>query len=857
MRHSLLDVRLCYPAWTMALALWVSELPAQTIYWTEYWPEERTSRILRAGADGGDVEVVLEQTIDQPVTVVVDQTNGHIYWTDSDRLSIQRANLDGSDVVKLVSTGPNDSPFGLALDIAGGKIYWTQQSQSGGALLRADLDGQNIEELAAGGTPTGLALDLAHAQLYYEAYGGLYRANLDGSRSELLFSGVGDWFVLDLAAEQVYWTIHGNTYCNGGKIRRADLDGSGVTDVVTGLHGPRGIALDLQGGKLYWTQDCWPDPRVRRANLDGSNVQDVVSGLVFPRGVTVEPLTGQIYWANHSVIGRAELDGGNLQTILQNEIDVPRDIQLDPLDHKMYWIDTGHGSIRRANFDGSDVEHVTDWVDLNFPSQIALGIPSRQVYWAFPSDVPFDGSIQRCGFDGSDVEDVIQNLNDPNGIALDLPAGKVYWTSGLFVGGPQIQCADLDSPNVTTLVTGSEQWRDIALHSYQSKMYWCSPAKIQRANLDGSNVEDVVTGLTSVRNIALDVPAGKIYWTDDQTPAPERVYRANLDGTDIEEILLPGSSRPWGIALDLTPHPIADCADLDRDGIRDDACVWWQNTGHACVATEIIFADMGGPDGRCAPDGTSDAHDKSHALNCFSNLGPIGYPCELSPPTAYNVDAAGLGTPCAPDGVCDANDAFAALNAWMGTTTCRCPSAGAAPEEPSSSFERRESAKLVLESEKPSIQPGELVRVDAYLAEQVTGLQGYQLHVAASGGRHGALELLDIAIEDRPDFVFAGVADTWRAFNLGTAQLLAGVDTVPAGTPAGSYLATFTYRASPDAAGTFLIEFRVSSQRIRPQERTFLFEAQARPVQVSTVLPAAITVDKLPRRAGRHRDGLD
>ena len=43
---------------------------------------------------------------------------------------------------------------------------------------------------------------------------------------------------------------------------------------------PLDIALDLAAGKMYWT-DNFTD-RIQSANLDGSNVQDVVTGLVGP-----------------------------------------------------------------------------------------------------------------------------------------------------------------------------------------------------------------------------------------------------------------------------------------------------------------------------------------------------------------------------------------------------------------------------------------------------------------------------------------------------------------------------------------------------------------------------------------------
>ena len=76
----------------------------------------------------------------------------------------------------------------------------------------------------------------------------------------------------------MYWTDSGT-----GKIQRANLDGSGVEDLVTtGLTAPRGIALDPRAGKMYWT-DYWTNT-IHRANLDGSQIEDLVTGDRAPVG---------------------------------------------------------------------------------------------------------------------------------------------------------------------------------------------------------------------------------------------------------------------------------------------------------------------------------------------------------------------------------------------------------------------------------------------------------------------------------------------------------------------------------------------------------------------------------------------
>ena len=66
-------------------------------------------------------------------------------------------------------------------------------------------------------------------------------------------------------------------------------------------------------GKLYWTE--WN--KIRRANLDGTSVEDVVTDLSIPRNLTLDPRNGKMYWSEllGSLMKRANLDGSNSETI--------------------------------------------------------------------------------------------------------------------------------------------------------------------------------------------------------------------------------------------------------------------------------------------------------------------------------------------------------------------------------------------------------------------------------------------------------------------------------------------------------------------------------------------------------------
>jgi hypothetical protein len=82
---------------------------------------------------------------------------------------------------------------------------------------------------------------------------------------------------LDLLARQICWTdVIVDT------IRRANLDGTGVIDLITGLDDPVAIALDIDGSQMYWADFVSGSPSTRtimRANLDGTGVTTLITDL--------------------------------------------------------------------------------------------------------------------------------------------------------------------------------------------------------------------------------------------------------------------------------------------------------------------------------------------------------------------------------------------------------------------------------------------------------------------------------------------------------------------------------------------------------------------------------------------------
>ena len=169
----------------------------------------------------------------------------------------------------------------------------------------------------------------------------------------------------------MYWT-------GFDTIQRANLDGSEVEDLVaSGLVAPDGLALDLGGGKMYWTDSG--TATIQRANLDGSEVEDLVtSGLVAPDGLTLDPGAGKMYWTDKGTakIQRANLDGSEVEDLIASGLLRPEGLALDPDAGKIYWVDVRTAKIQRANLDGSEVEDLIT-SGLNGPIGLALDLRSN------------------------------------------------------------------------------------------------------------------------------------------------------------------------------------------------------------------------------------------------------------------------------------------------------------------------------------------------------------------------------------------------------------------------------------------------------------------------------------------------
>jgi hypothetical protein len=277
-----------------------------------YFLDLRGGRVLSANPDGSDLKILLDGHKTGMDGIAVDPAARHIFWTNMGKMkandgSIERLDLDGNNLTMVVPAGGAFTPKQLKLDARNGKLYWSDRE--GMRVMRSNVDGSNIETLVETGHGdaarmdarnwcVGIALDIDHGQIYWTQKGGdnagtgsIRRADMNLQKGEdpahrsdveVLFDGLPEPIDLDLDPEKrmLYWTDRGDPPA-GNTVNRAPMDAragkkrAGPEILIRDLHEGIGIALDLKGGRMFFTD---LGGTVYSANLDGSDKKMLLTG---------------------------------------------------------------------------------------------------------------------------------------------------------------------------------------------------------------------------------------------------------------------------------------------------------------------------------------------------------------------------------------------------------------------------------------------------------------------------------------------------------------------------------------------------------------------------------------------------
>ncbi len=305
-------------------------------------------------------------------------------------------------------------------------VFWVESAFDNPRLVKTGPDSTELFSfpLAPGSQPQGLALD-ENMMLFWNDLSfinaQIYKAPDDFSSVTVIADSLSvlRGMAIDPQNHKIYWTS--TNLISGPKIGCADMDGQNPEILID--FGPgssntsHSISLDAAAGKMYWTN--FGEGKIQRADmLAGAVPEDIVSGLDGPSGIAVDADSGIIFWTemNGGQIKSADLDGTNI-TLLVSGLSYPNYISVNRSLNRMAWTEMGSGKVKSAGLDGSDMLDYA--VNALAPAGIVIEQPPDTSF-AGPAElriVPDDPTLQVQNFIQFDAR-----LVDSNGTARDTDA---------------------------------------------------------------------------------------------------------------------------------------------------------------------------------------------------------------------------------------------------------------------------------------------------------------------------------------------------------------------------------------------------------------------------------------------------
>ena len=229
---------------------------------------------------------------------------------------------------------------------------------------------------------------------------------LVGASPQRFAASVDNALNITVAGGKVYWTE--KTGESGGTINSANLNGSGVTELASILAVPMGIAVDVAGSKLYWTNSRG---RIQSANLDGSRITNELQDLESPMDIALAG--GNAYWTQgNGDVRFVNLRGQKVVRDVSTGTDTPGSLVIGG--GKVYWTEmTGEsgGTVNSANLNGTGETQLASI--LAAPMGIAVDGSRSKLYWTNSR-----GRVQSANLDGSGIKNVVSGLGSPGELVL-------------------------------------------------------------------------------------------------------------------------------------------------------------------------------------------------------------------------------------------------------------------------------------------------------------------------------------------------------------------------------------------------------------------------------------------------------
>ncbi|WP_340106197.1 BspA family leucine-rich repeat surface protein [Rhodohalobacter sp. 8-1] len=278
--------------------------------------------------------------------------------------------------------------------------------------------------------------------------------------------------------------------------------------------------------------------------VEGTASGLITDGTITPWGLAVDQAAGKLYWSSvfEGTISRADLDGGNIETILSG-LDLPRGIALDEITNTLFWAEGGSSSpgIKSVNLGESPLV-VTDinTSDVVSPYHMAVDTERQYVYWV--DNASNVKQINRIKYDGSGLETIITDVyvKQVAGITLNASGSTLYWSDfeDDLIYSANASSEDQNVQIVHEISDAATPWA-MDVDAESESLYWTDylNSAIYRINLSTSVQTELASGIST--------PSGFVSYSDQAiTPGSEENFITtwisnNVGQSEDDEIVIP------------------------------------------------------------------------------------------------------------------------------------------------------------------------------------------------------------------------------------------------------------------------------------------------------------------------------
>ena len=385
------------------------------VFWSDI--HETSPKIERAGLDGSNRMVIVQQDLKSPLGLTLDLAKQRLYWSDSQLSGLFSVDFNGGSRQNILESSQANKWLSKPTSIAyfDNHLYWLDTSFNGGSILRTPIEiplpeiltdhlgrSTNLEQqdlkiysskIQEGTNPCSInnggceEICLFNGQFTSCAcsYG---RIDPENGRScieyeaFILYSKVSSLesihisnasnmnppypkiesniknsigLAYDYSAETIFYSD-----LQLGSISKVYFNGSGHEVLVPNVGSIEGLVYEHRQSYLYWTSLTSHDKSISRVNLTKLKIEKVIRLHEDdrPRGIDVDSCELKIYFTNWNLknpsIQRAWVSGYGLESIITTKIRMPNAITVDAQERKMYWGDARLDKIELVYLDSME-----------------------------------------------------------------------------------------------------------------------------------------------------------------------------------------------------------------------------------------------------------------------------------------------------------------------------------------------------------------------------------------------------------------------------------------------------------------------------------------------------------------------